>query len=86
MVTFTQAQWIQLLAVLSVPALFLTMLFARTTAGASFKWKQVRMVAVVALAPVVIVLVVRNLITTWMALGSLAVLAVLFLLVNSSGD
>lgn len=77
---------VQLVAVASIPVIFLGMLFSRLSLRQSFKWRQAKMTALLSLAPVLVVFGVRGLLSRWMALLGALVVVVAALLVGSGGD
>lgn len=77
---------IQLAAVVTIPIIFLGILFNRMSLRQSFTWKQAKMATLLSLAPVLVVFAVRDLLQDWMALVGVLIVAVAALLAGSGGD
>lgn len=83
---FTTASLVQVLAAATIPLIFLGILASRAMARRAVKWKQVRMMTVLMLAPAVVIFGVRGLLSKWMALASAAIVVISALLLGSGGD
>lgn len=82
MVSVTSTLLIQLLAAGTIPLVFVGLLAARTSRGKSLRTKQFKMIVILSLPPALVALAMQGILTGWMTVGAVALVAIIAHLVR----
>lgn len=80
MVSLTSTLLIQLVAGATVPLVFIGLFASRLSRHKSFRTAQLKMAFILSFAPLLVVLAVEGLLTGWMALAGVVLIAILALI------
>lgn len=79
----TAALVVQVIATATIPVVVLGVIVSRLSRGRALEWRHAKMAALLSLAPVLVVLTARGVLTRWAALIAVLVVIALGLLAGS---
>lgn len=86
MVSLTITALLQVIAVLTIPAIIGFIAWTQMNTKSKFQWKQGRIALVLSMVPVILIFGLQGLLAPWMVMLSLAALGGVALLINMGDD